>query len=39
MGSYGTVNLRVAPPLIITEDQADIALDILERAILEMEGF
>lgn len=37
MGAYGTATLRVAPPLIITKEQADIALNILEEAISEVE--
>lgn len=37
MGSYGTATLRVAPPLIITERQAESALNILEEAIEEVE--
>ncbi|RLC73521.1 MAG: aspartate aminotransferase family protein [Chloroflexi bacterium] len=37
MGAFGTASLRVAPPLVITEDQADIGLDILEEALTEVE--
>ena len=37
MGAYGTANLRVAPPLVITEEQADAALDILEESITVVE--
>ncbi len=37
MGAYGTATLRVAPPLIITREQVDIALNILEEAISEVE--
>ena len=37
MGAYGTATLRIAPPLIITQEQVDIALNILEEAISETE--
>jgi 4-aminobutyrate aminotransferase-like enzyme len=37
MGAFGTRALRIAPPLIITEEQADAALDILEEAVFEVE--
>jgi len=31
MGSYGTAVLRVAPPPVITREQVDVALQILEE--------
>ena len=37
MGAFGTRALRVAPPLIINKEQADACLEILERAISEVE--
>jgi len=37
MGAYGTGTLRVAPPLVITKEQADTALDILDEAVSEVE--
>lgn len=37
MGAFGTTSLRVAPPLVITEEQAEVALDILEESITEVE--
>jgi 4-aminobutyrate aminotransferase len=37
MGAFGTCTLRIAPPLVITKEQADVALDILEEAISEVE--
>jgi 4-aminobutyrate aminotransferase-like enzyme len=33
MGSYGGRAIRVAPPLIIDEAQADTAIDLLEESI------
>jgi 4-aminobutyrate aminotransferase-like enzyme len=35
MGSWDTGVLRVAPPLVITGEQADWALDTLEEAVRE----
>ena len=32
MGSYGARALRIAPPLIISEDQIDVALEILDES-------
>jgi 4-aminobutyrate aminotransferase len=37
MGAYGTGALRVAPPLIISKAQLDVAIEILESAILDTE--
>jgi 4-aminobutyrate aminotransferase-like enzyme len=37
MGAYGTGALRVAPPLIISKPQLDVAIEILESAILDTE--
>ncbi len=37
MGSFGTRALRIAPPLIINKEQADVSLEILESAISEVE--
>lgn len=37
MGAYGTAVLRVAPPLVITEEQADAALEILQNSIKVVE--
>lgn len=37
MGAFGTRVLRVAPPLIITKEQADVCLEILENAISDVE--
>lgn len=33
MGSYGGRALRIAPPLIITEEQVDIAIELLDESI------
>jgi 4-aminobutyrate aminotransferase len=33
----GETSLRLCPPLIVTEDQATVALDILEDALTEVE--
>lgn len=35
MGAYGTGVLRIAPPLVTTQKQLDVALEILEAAITE----
>jgi 4-aminobutyrate aminotransferase-like enzyme len=37
MGSYGGRVIRVAPPLIITEEQADTVIEILEESIGKVE--
>jgi len=37
MGGFGTLSLRIAPPLIITKEQALMALDLLDEAIAEVE--
>ena len=37
MGAYGTSVLRVAPPLIINKPLLNVAIDILESAIIETE--
>lgn len=37
MGSYGGRAIRVAPPLIITEEQADTAIEILDESIGKVE--
>lgn len=37
MGAYGTGVLRIAPPLVTTQKQLDVALEILEAAITETE--
>jgi 4-aminobutyrate aminotransferase len=37
MGAFGTRSLRIAPPLVITEQQAMMALDLLDEAITEVE--
>ncbi len=37
MGSYGGRAIRVAPPLIIDEEQADAAIDLLEASIGKVE--
>ncbi|MBD3207232.1 aminotransferase class III-fold pyridoxal phosphate-dependent enzyme [Candidatus Bathyarchaeota archaeon] len=33
MGSYGGRSLRIAPPLIINEEQVDVAIEIIEESI------
>lgn len=38
MGAYGTATIRIAPPLIITKEQVDIALEILEGVISDTEN-
>jgi 4-aminobutyrate aminotransferase len=38
MGSYGGRAIRVAPPLIINQEQADTAIDILEESIGKVES-
>jgi 4-aminobutyrate aminotransferase len=37
MGSYGGRAIRAAPPLIITEEQADTVIEILEESIGKVE--
>lgn len=37
VGTYGNV-VRVAPPLVISEDEAEESLEIMERAIKELSG-
>lgn len=37
MGSYGGRALRVAPPLIINDEQADTAIEILDKSIEKVE--
>ena len=37
MGAYGTGVLRIAPPLVTTQKQMDVALEILEASITETE--
>jgi 4-aminobutyrate aminotransferase-like enzyme len=38
MGSYGENAIRVTPPLIITEDQADTVKEILDASIIKVEN-
>jgi len=38
MGSYGGKALRVAPPLIITREQADTVVDLLDKSMTAVEG-
>jgi len=37
VGMYGNV-IRVAPPLVITKDEADESLAIMERVVMGLEG-
>jgi len=38
MGSYGGRAIRVAPPLIVTEEQADTSIEVLEKSIVKVEN-
>jgi 4-aminobutyrate aminotransferase-like enzyme len=35
----GTKTIRIAPPLIIGQDDADVGLDILDRVIAQLTGY
>jgi 4-aminobutyrate aminotransferase len=34
----GPSTIRIAPPLIVTQDEADVAIDVLEEAIASIEA-
>jgi 4-aminobutyrate aminotransferase-like enzyme len=38
MGSYGGRALRIAPPLIITEEQADTVIELLDESMKAAHG-
>jgi 4-aminobutyrate aminotransferase-like enzyme len=38
MGSYGSRSLRIAPPLVIDKNEADLALEIIDESISVVEN-